>query len=603
MPGWNGGWNGVVNEFVRAVRNAGSCGGVRVARPLVRGCFWAFLLFLALALGCSGDTDSRSETRASARARPLDAIALCESGVAVWLDGPAFLRVRARGRGTIEWTVVREGGASDRQEVQVSEDEASLLPIPGSGARVARLQVAPQASVELIEAVLLDGAVPDDERTVRGSARERDVVIVVADALNALELRRHGGAVPTPNLDRLADEGVSFRFARSQTAWTVPSIASMFTGLEQESHGVRDVGKVLDPEQLTLAETFLGNGYATAGFVQNGLLTADSGLAQGFEHWEVFDGERRDRFQEAVTEHLQSAEDRPRFTYVHYLPPHEPYRPPQAIAERLGADLSDPAAGTSAQLQQLNRGRPRSDDPAVQSLRALYHANIVWLDELVGALMDTLREMPQPPLVLFTADHGEAMGQHGFLGHNVHVFEEMVRVPFVFWAPDLPWSNGAECDVSATLLDIPPTLEQLCDLSLVTPRRQGRSLVPWIIGESDRTKLGIGPRRLSARFVPRGSDSLPLQRAIVFGEHKLLEDGRGGRTLYDLVSDPAESTDVTGERPLLAEVLADELDRWQVGEESGGSFTPDERLQRELERLGYLRPEIRGEATSADDEG
>src|SRR5262249_28014803 len=218
--------------------------------------------------------------------------------------GAAKLGLKVRGAGLLSVHVEEDPLKITAPRVEAhGETSSPSIDLPGEGARPIRVTWTLPAGVEVVAATVQEaagGATPGATSAARrfaGACAGRNVFVLLADALHADHLGCFGSARPTsPRIDQLAKEGVRFKQARAQSAWTIPSVTTLFTGLAQEQHGVRDVGVRLDDAIPTLAEAMRTRGYATLALVQNTLVTQETGLARGFDDWREFAGETRQDF-------------------------------------------------------------------------------------------------------------------------------------------------------------------------------------------------------------------------------------------------------------------------------------------------------------------
>src|SRR4051812_1602625 len=175
-----------------------------------------------------------------------------------------------------------------------------------------------------------------------------NVLIVTLDTTRADRLGAYGFAdAATPNIDRLAREGVLFEQAESAAPLTLPAHTSLFTGRFPFQHGVRDNGAVLDPREPTLAEVFHARGFRTAAFPASYVLDARWGLTRGFDlydgtfgHGKMPGGEssgmRRsaDQIVDRALPWLETASNARFFAWLHFYDAHTPYDPPPGEATR-----------------------------------------------------------------------------------------------------------------------------------------------------------------------------------------------------------------------------------------------------------------------------
>ena len=399
--------------------------------------------------------------------------------------------------------------------------------------------------------------------------RERNVLLVTIDTLRADALGHAGGGAATPNLDRLAGEGRRFDFAHAHSVVTLPSHASILTGLYPFAHGVRDnSGYRLPRDTPTLATHLRARGYATGAFVGAFPLDQKFGLATGFDVYddryptgsrpsELLMPERRaDVVVDAATRWVKEQRGR-WFAWVHVFDPHAPYAPPEPFLSRY---RSNPYAG-----------------------------EVAWVDHALGPLLDLVRSGDRPALVIVTADHGEALGAHGEATHGLFAYEETLRVPLIVAATD--WRSGESSGrdqhvartprVHARHIDILPTV--LDALGLESPGGlPGRSLRPAGAGRDEGAEKASYFEALTASL-NRGWAPLT---GVIMGAEKYID--LPIPELYDLAGDRGEAHNRHGERPERARALRAMLDTLRQGEVAGERAREDAETRRRLEALGYV---------------
>jgi arylsulfatase A-like enzyme len=402
--------------------------------------------------------------------------------------------------------------------------------------------------------------------------------------------RDHGsvygyGRETTPNLERLAAQGVLFTLAYAPAPTTGPSHASLFTSLHPITHRVVKNGRVLAAGHRTLAERLRERGFATAGVVSSYVLDARFGWDQGFELWDDdFDRasattmvpsgggvEVFDRTADATTRRavgwLEGERDasRPFFLFVHYMDPHEPWVAPPEFVQRFRT--------------------PDVPVDGVSGLVARYDAEIAFTDHQIGELLAALDRLglAEDTLVAVSADHGEGLLQHGELHHGTQLYEEQMRVPLLLrWPRGLP--AGRVVDGAVSLIDLAPTLLELAGLAPEAGDvMQGRSLVPVI-----RDREALDPLLPIFLFRPSNTEIPGEQYAVRQGDWKLIRGpGEGRRELFDLSKDPRERTDRAAEEPARADELEQHIAAW-LREHERPDPAPDAVSPEDLERLRAL---------------
>ena len=425
----------------------------------------------------------------------------------------------------------------------------------------------------------------DVERLLSGaSSGQPPVILITIDTLRADRLSSYGSdRVATPHLDRLAEEGIRFANASSTVPFTLPAHSSIMTGLYPPSHGVREnVGYVLAPELVTIAERFQDRGYRTGGFVSAFVLDARWGIARGFDTYvDDFDldamaGANLGSVQRAGPETIAHAlewldgvgAEEPFFLWLHLFDPHDPYDPPEPFRSEY-------------------QGRP-------------YDGEVAYTDSLIGEFRAALEErgLFDESVLVLTSDHGEGLGDHGESYHGFFVYDSTVHVPLIVRLPG-GTERGRVVGDAVSHVDIAPTLIELLDLD-GAGAGQGRSLLPDMQGL---------PSPLAERSVYAESfyaldhyGWAPL-RSLRTAEHKYIEAPEP--ELYALLEDPGELANVLLEerdlsRRLRAEALefSAELDRAAPSPSAEPDLDEDTLAQ--LRALGYLAG--RGAAGRGDSE-
>jgi arylsulfatase A-like enzyme/Flp pilus assembly protein TadD len=357
-------------------------------------------------------------------------------------------------------------------------------------------------------------------------------------------------------LDRLAASGRVFEDVHAHNVVTLPSHANILTGLYPFQHGVRDNGGFALPAGVpTLATLLRDAGYATAAFVAAYPLDSRFGLDRGFDvyddgyprssrHTELLLSERRgDEVVAGALDWWRSAVGGKRFLWVHLFDPHAPYRPPEPYASRF-------------------RGRPYLGEVAAAD---------AFLEPLLAPFLDG-REPPS--LVVVTADHGEALGDHGELTHGLFAYEATLKVPLLIWGSG--WEPGRDRR-PAGHVDVLPTVLEALGLAEAAPSGlPGRSLLA--------PEAGDRPLYFEALSATLNQGWAPL-RGLLRGTGKLIELPLP--ELYDLAADPGEERNRFADDPPLARELASALPAESVWPPvRTAAASAEERVR--LQSLGYL---------------
>ena len=381
------------------------------------------------------------------------------------------------------------------------------------GAAAALTLLLPSCRRGTPEAAAAGGAAPAARKVAR------DVILITIDTLRYDAVGFDGNPRgTTPNLDRFAGEGRVFTKAHAHNVITLPSHTNILTGMLPYQHGVREnAGFRLSPKVPTVATRLKTKGYATGAFVGAYVLDSRYGLGHDFDVYDELYRHLDEQFEfeiqqaaaedvvKAAMEWYRAQAGRPRFMWVHVYDPHAPYAPPPAYQERFADDF--------------------------------YLGEVAYTDSALGKLLEEVRAVQPSPLVVVTADHGEARGDHGELTHGLFCYEGTLHVPMFAWCPGLV-ASGRD-DVPARHIDILPTILDAVGLS-PSSELTGQSLLPAGRKEAE---AGSYFEALSAAF-NRGWAPL---RGLAGGGDKYID--LPIPELYNLPSDPAEATNLVPQSP------------------------------------------------------
>lgn len=295
----------------------------------------------------------------------------------------------------------------------------------------------------------------------RDASRDRpSVLLVVVDCLRADSLGVYGskrGA--TPFMDGLAAQGLRFESAFATASWTVPAVTSLLSGLQPARHGANLTGLGSLPPGLPLLAPPLRNAGWTsfAGVANPSEVGVGRGFSEGYQRFWERQSAPAGEVVDAYLAWLQSLDPRePTFAWLHLLDPHMPYLAPEPDRRRFlaeGEPLMDPDEAFRW-LRRSYMGELQPDAPesvlALQTLRAQYDAEVRYVDRELERLFQTLDVLGRSRdlLVVLTSDHGESFGEHGLMGHGLHVWREQVHVPLIVTGPGVP-VRDVEVPVSA----------------------------------------------------------------------------------------------------------------------------------------------------------
>jgi choline-sulfatase len=379
------------------------------------------------------------------------------------------------------------------------------------------------------------------------------VLLVTIDTLRADRVGAYGaGAGRTPQIDALAAQGLLLEDAWASVPLTLPSHATLLSGLQPPHHGVHDNGAyVFPPEPPTLATVLSARGYATGAFVGAYVLDRRFGLARGFDQYDdriernaqgasVLESERRGEEVARAAEAWIGAQTRPFFAWVHFYDPHAPYDPPSPQREAFP-------------------GRA-------------YEGEVAYADACFGRVLAAARARAGARLlVAVTADHGEALGEHGERTHGFFVYGATLRVPLVLSGPGIP--AGERRRGVARSVDVLPTL--LARLGVpAPPRLDGADLLGARANEAYAESL-----------YPQALGWAPLH-AFRLGSLRYIDAPRP--ELYDLADDPGETRNRLAERPQEAARLGAALAALRAQERAPSRAGVSAETAERLGALGYV---------------
>jgi len=493
------------------------------------------------------------------------------------------------------------------------------------------LVLAPLLAAALAASRYVPPQLPARANGAPGDVEAPNVVVIVLDTLRADHIGALGNAGGlTPVLDAFAQTATTFERCFAPASWTVPSHASLFTGLFPASHGASFAHqRQLADRFPTLAEGLHQAGYRTAAFVSNPHL-ARANLDQGFElyrevtepfatllirkplaalggpaRW-IDEGAAQSALdvERFLARRAQEEAPAPLLLFINLLEAHWRHLPP--ASERRQAVTTAgylPATIASARFYgplAMARGELAPSD--LTAVRALYAAEVRYQDALLGRLLAAIDRSldPQRTLLIVTADHGENLGEGGRFDHVFALNDHLIRVPLFVRQPD-HFPPGTRRSDLCQLLDVPATVREV-----VGPRGEaipvgaGHSLtgpVPrgYVYAEGDPYLDHLDRMRQASADPERLARLAQPLRAVRDERFKLVWRASAPAALYDLTADPDELRDVAAAHPERARELALALERWRAAQpayvpEPAPPREPLDRASRaRLEALGYAQ--------------
>jgi arylsulfatase A-like enzyme/Flp pilus assembly protein TadD len=393
------------------------------------------------------------------------------------------------------------------------------------------------------------------------TGKDSNLLLITIDTLRPDRLSCYGTKyVKTPRIDALASRGVLFTGAFAHNPMTLPSHVNIMLGITPLQHGVHENFKsVVAPEFLTMAEFLKAKGYATAAFIGAFPLDSRFGLAQGFD---VYDESYPSRASSVFTYPERKAEavmtaalgwlrkqTGKWFVWIHIWDPHAPYTPPAPFDREFAADP--------------------------------YSGEVAYVDGQVGRVFDFLAEsgLEKKTLVLFTADHGEALGEHGEHVHGYFAYNSTLWVPLILAGPGI---NAGRLDDYVCHVDIFPTVCEMLELEKPA-HLQGISLAPVMKGQKLRPRA-IYFESMDAYY---NQGWAPL-RGMIQDRKKFIDLPLP--EVYDLAADFGEEKNIAGSLDL--GIYRKKMEEVQKELSTGSHTAVNQKIDREamerLRSLGYV---------------
>jgi arylsulfatase A-like enzyme len=431
-------------------------------------------------------------------------------------------------------------------------------------------------------------ASPPSAKAAAFSSSRPNVLLIVLDTVRADHLSLNGYRRDTsPNLSRLARQGIAFEKARSTAPWTLPSHASMMTGrwTHELSTGIN---RPLDGTHVTIAEYLASNGYATGGFVGNATYCGvETGLGRGFAHYEdhdltladilwttalgqrvmlwgvirperrtgatPYDFHRKDAAQirRDMIAWVVRQKGRPYFAFLNLFDAHDPYIPPVGFCRRFG--VRQP---TERDMTIMDRwfiqDKKKLTQGEIEFVLDSYDDGIAYLDEQLGELISDLEglELLSNTLVIITADHGEHLGEHQLYGHASSLYDAEIHVPLVIILPGRVQGRKSVA-TQVSLRDLAATVADVTGL----PHSPfpGRSLARFWTADAPLAELPslseIDGPVITAPNQGRSPVFRGPMKAVARGNYIYVHSDDGQEELFDIDADPLQKRSLAGRAP------------------------------------------------------
>jgi arylsulfatase A-like enzyme/Tfp pilus assembly protein PilF len=350
------------------------------------------------------------------------------------------------------------------------------------------------------------------------SGKSNNVIIITIDTARADHFGFAGYSnIKTPNLDKLAQEGIYCSNAYTPAPLTLPAHVSILTGLYPQTHGVHDNDLFqLRKSVETIAEFLKEKNYHTAGFVSSIILNHQYGIDQGFDYYDDLHQyamvnnrivERTaNTTTDAVCSYIKTAKT-PLFLWVHYFDPHFPYQPPEPLAKEYA---SHP-----------------------------YDGEIAYVDNSIGTLLNCLKQKINlnDSIIVIASDHGEGLGQHDEDRHGILMYNSTIKVPLIVKIPGI---KPAIIKNNVSLVDIVPTILDFLTLS-IPDYLEGKSLLPYLAQQDDKP---VPDKRVIfvETFMPYFTYRWAPLYGIIMNDYKFIKANTP--ELFSIINDPDENNNL-----------------------------------------------------------
>ncbi len=403
-----------------------------------------------------------------------------------------------------------------------------------------------------------------------------NVILLTIDSLRPDHLGCYGYHKTTsPHIDAIAEGGQLFRRAFSQSAWTIPGIMSTFTSLQPPVHQIEERGAMLDPAIITIFDRFRDAGYTVPNICFLLTIPEFSNIRIGPPEEEYFSQEDDDELFRWLDENHESKF----FVWYHHRNVHLPYNPKETSRELFLPGFEDVesfssgirAVSSDAAVVPVGTVEfERSDKPIIEGL---YDGEVKDLDSFVGRLYAKLRKygLLEKTLIVMTADHGEELMDHGFVGHastmhSATMYDEVIRIPLIMSLPGyLP--GGRKIREQVQQIDIMPTILDIVGIP-IPPGVQGRSLLPILFDAEaeNESSVPVFSETVYGGYQATEEMAKTRWRCVRTDAWKLVEvEGPLGVSyqLYDLLLDPKELDNVYDKNVQMPPILQALLTEWK----------------------------------------
>lgn len=404
-----------------------------------------------------------------------------------------------------------------------------------------------------------------------------NVILLVLDSVRADHVSCYGyKRLTTPTIDKIAQEGILFSQVITAAPWTLPSHASLFTGLFPTEHGVSQENTYLSETIPTLAQLLNQAGYRTVGFSNNPWVDKSTGLDRGFKEffgWRNFRPTTKTNFLEKISRKLQlykgsmaentikqmlswiktysDPKSAPFFLFANFMETHIPYSVPRQFLRKFSATEFNWRTINQDEAKYIT-GTTRMSTEDLEKLALMYDSALAYLDSEIGRFLTSLDKLGilENTLLIITSDHGENLGEHGLISHVLCLYDTLLRVPLVMRHPSLILP-GTIVNNQIQLHYLFSTILQVAQSMVAKDEYQGSIN---LLNQTDKGQVNQGytfaeynhPVLTANRFRKFNPDFdnpqlITALKCVRSSQYKYIWSERGQDEFYELEGDPEET--------------------------------------------------------------
>ncbi|MFW6139725.1 MAG: sulfatase [Acidobacteriota bacterium] len=410
-----------------------------------------------------------------------------------------------------------------------------------------------------------------------------DVVYVVFDAFHAKHSSLYGyHRNTTPFLKKTGEQGIVFQNFYANSPYTLASTGTFFTSRYPHEHGLVEKDTRIHEKLPKLQEILLTHSISSFLITGQPWFSKGWGLSGGFT--KLFYNQYQMIFLEALSSiYSGPRKDQLKFIYIHLHPPHAPYLPPKEF-RLFPVPKNVSVSPTPQNFRKIESGEIKATDDLLDYIESMYDANVLYADSLAQSIYDFFKEndLLDQTILIFTSDHGDACRmQHGKLGHNTTLFQEMVHIPFVMVFPEKLDLGPSQPQIPASVVDAPSTILNLFGI----PEDygfKGKSLLPFI----------FSPEFKDSQVFLENFSGNRHQKGIIEPPYKFISSLKN-EMLFDLKNDYSEKTNLLSEMPTTVDYFRQLIRFYTSGGMRESEKIDLEKIDKEtrerLRSLGYIK--------------